>query len=59
MLGLGDFAVSLVFVLTILSMILCLVYGIANWNKDGTEDAKVEEEERQWQDEERNIEETL
>ena len=35
MLGLGDFWVSLVFILMLGSVALCVVYGIVNWNKDG------------------------
>jgi hypothetical protein len=35
MLGLGDFWVSLVFVLTLGSVLLCVVYSIVKWNKDG------------------------
>ena len=33
MLGLGDFWVSLIFVITVLSAILCVVYGIKCWNR--------------------------
>ena len=35
MLGLGDFWVSLVFVLMILSMVLCVAYGAKFWDRDG------------------------
>lgn len=59
MLGLGDFWVSAVFVLMILSTLLCVVYGAMNWNKGG-EPSKLEiEEEQRWDKEEREIEETL
>ena len=45
MLGLGDFNVSLVFILIILSSLLCVIYGIVNWNKglELTEDEIKEE----------------
>jgi hypothetical protein len=59
MFGLGDFWVSLVFVLIILSSILCVIYGAVNWNKEGDEDATLVDEERQWQAEEKTIEENL
>ncbi|HPG39961.1 MAG TPA: hypothetical protein PLP19_11150 [bacterium] len=57
-LGLGDFNVSLVFILLILSTLLCVIYGIVRWNEDG-EDAKISGKEKQWDKEEKNIEETL
>ena len=59
MFGLGDFWVSLVFVLILLSSLLCVIYGAVNWNKGGNEDAKLDTEEQQWQVEEKTIEETL
>ena len=47
MLGLGDFWVSLIFLLTILSTILCVVYGIMYWNKDGeSSTAEIAEEKK-------------
>lgn len=59
MLGLGDFWISLVWVLVILSTLLCVVYGALNWNKESEEDAKILEEEKRWEREEKRIEETL
>ncbi|RPI03676.1 MAG: hypothetical protein EHM72_00920 [Calditrichaeota bacterium] len=59
MLGLGDFWVSLVFILMILSTILCVVYGALNWNKEGVDDAKLVAEEQKWETEEKGIEEKL
>lgn len=58
MLGLGDFWVSSVFVLLILSTILCIVYGAINWNNDG-DDAELLAKEKQWEQEEKEIEENL
>lgn len=57
-LGLGDFNVSLVFILLILSTLLCVIYGIIKWNEDG-EDAKLSSKEKQWDKDEKSIEETL
>jgi hypothetical protein len=59
MLGLGDFWVSLVFILLILSTIFCVVYGALNWNKEGIDDSKLVAEEQKWETEERKIEEKL
>ena len=58
MLGLGDFSVSLVFVLLILSTILCVVYGALNWNNDG-EESSLQDEAAQWEKEEKTIKEGL
>jgi len=57
-LGLGDFNVSLVFILLILSTLLCVIYGLVKWNEDG-EDVKISGKEKQWDKEEKSIEETL
>ncbi len=59
MLGLGDFWVSSVFVLLILSTLLCVVYGAMNWNNGGEEDETLIEEEKKWDAEEKEIEENL
>ncbi len=45
MLGLGDFWVSLIFMITVLSALLCVVYGIKCWNRDSEPTGmKIEEE---------------
>ena len=59
MLGLGDFWVSLIFVLTILSAVLCVVYGAMNWNKGGQLSETEANEEKKWDQKEREIEENL
>jgi len=59
MLGLGDFWVSLVFVLCISSTVLCVVYGAMNWNKDGEPSAAEILEKKRWEKEERDIDEKL
>ncbi len=58
MFGLGDFWVSLVWVLVILSTLFCVAYGVLNWNSDG-EDASLLADEQRWEAEEKQIEETL
>ena len=35
MLGMADGWTALVWLLNVLSMLLCVVYGIINWNKGG------------------------
>lgn len=59
MLGLGDFWVSSVFILCILSTLLCVVYGAIKWNSDDQDDGLIQEEEKKWEEEERQIEDNL
>ncbi|MCE5340737.1 MAG: hypothetical protein LLF92_06370 [Planctomycetaceae bacterium] len=56
MLGIQDKWVSLVFVLCILSAVLCVVYGIFAWNKGATE---IKAEDKHWAAEEDKVEEKL
>lgn len=58
MLGLEGVAVPLGFVLTILSTLLCVFYGIKNWNKGYvTEEEMVQES--VWKAEESKVTENL
>jgi cytochrome b subunit of formate dehydrogenase len=52
-----DTGVSLAFWLTILSALLCVVYGIINWNKGDEESNEALLE--KWAKEEKEIEEAL
>ena len=53
MLGLGDWGVSLAFLLTLGSAALCAVYGFMNWNKPSPEEEIVEiAEEEAWEQKE-------
>jgi heme A synthase len=50
MLGLSGIGVVLAYVLTILSMALCVIYGIVNWNKPDESEEKTEiVEEANWE----------
>ena len=53
MLGLGDFGVSLAYLLSLGATLLCIVYGYINWNKpkQEEEDREIAEEEA-WEQEE-------
>ena len=59
MLGLGDFSVFAAYVLCVLSAVLCVVYGVVNWNKGGDVSAEVAAEEARWDIEEKKIDEEL
>lgn len=53
MLGLGDFGVSLAYLLALGATLLCVVYGYINWNRPNQdeEDREIAEEEA-WEQEE-------
>ena len=53
MLGLGDWGVSLAFLLTLCATALCVGYGFVNWNKPGPEEEIKEiAEEEAWEKDE-------
>jgi len=50
MLGLGDWGVSLAFMLTLASTALCAIYGLLNWNKPNQDEENIEiAEEEAWE----------
>ena len=56
MLGIDGFGVWLAYLLCILSTLLCIVYGIVNWNKPkGSEDIKEIDEEISWEKKDEEI----
>lgn len=59
MLGLGDFSVFAAYILCILSALLCVVYGVINWNKGGEVSSEVAAEEVRWDAEEKKIDDEL
>ncbi len=58
MLGLEGVAVPLGFILTILSTLLCVFYGIKNWNKGYVTEEEMEQE-NVWKAEESRVKENL
>ncbi len=56
MLGIEDPGVWVAYLLCLLSALLCVVYGAINWNKG---EEPVEQEDRQWAREEKQVEEKL
>jgi len=53
-LGIESPAVFAGYILCILSTVLCVVYGILNWNKGGTE---LDSEDVEWAGQEKKVEE--
>jgi hypothetical protein len=59
MLGLEDNSIFLAYILSIVSALGCLVYGIVNWNKEGDNEKQEIKEEKKWESDEEKISETL
>lgn len=59
MFGFGDFSIVSVYSLCILSAVLCIVYGIFNWNKGGEPTEKEIKQEVDWDKKELEINEDL
>lgn len=57
MLGIDDPWVLTAYILTFLSALLCVVYGIIYWNKEGEEEEKQIKEEIDWEKKEKEMEE--
>ncbi len=55
MLGLEGILVPLGMILTLLSTVLCIVYGVLNWNKGYMTDEEFSQE-QQWNEEEQHVE---
>ncbi len=58
MLGLDGIAVPLGFILTVLSTLLCVVYGLKNWNKGYVTEEEMQQE-QVWKEEDAKVKETL
>ena len=56
MFGIADPWIAIVYLLCILSSLLCIIYGLINWNKGGE---KIEEETAKWAKKEDEISEIL
>lgn len=55
-LGIDDPWVWSAYILTILSMLLCVIYGAINWNKGDEEEVQIKEE-MEWHKKEKDMEE--
>ena len=59
MLGIKDPLIYLAYVLSLLSALLCVVYGIANWNKGAEKEEEEIAEEQTWAKKEHEINKSL
>ena len=56
MFGMADPWIAIVYLLCILSSLLCVGYGLKNWNSDGE---TIDQEQAQWAKEEDEISDSL
>lgn len=59
MLGIEDPGIYLAYLLTILCALLCVWYGIKNWNKGAEDEAQQLKEEAEWSKKEKKVKDTL
>jgi len=57
MLGIDDPWIWGVYILCILSTLLCVLYGIINWNREGEQEASEIKEEAAWEESEEEMQE--
>lgn len=48
-LGIPDFSILAVYLLCIFSALVCVVYGLYNWNKGGENEIQQIKEEAEWE----------
>ena len=59
MFGIPDPAIWMGYLLTILSVVACIVYSVVNWNKNDDPVPDLPEKEMNWEHEEKKINEML
>ncbi|NLO38737.1 MAG: hypothetical protein GX115_04575 [Ruminiclostridium sp.] len=59
MLGFSNFGIALVYTLCIASALLCVIYGIINWNKGKDREHEELEAKIRWKEKEKSIQENL
>jgi len=55
MLGINDPAIYLGYLMAIISLIACIVYGVINWNKGMEDDSTEIEKDLAWEDKDEQI----
>jgi hypothetical protein len=58
-LGINDPWIAAAYLLCIASTLLCVVYGLTNWNRGGQKEEEQIEEEVGWEEKEKQVEEAL
>jgi hypothetical protein len=58
-LGINDPWIAAAYLLCIASTLLCVVYGLVNWNRGGEAEEEQIKEEAGWEKEEKQVEEAL
>ena len=57
MLGIDDPWIWGVYLLCLFSALMCLIYGLINWNKEGEQEALETKEEEAWEEREEEMQE--
>lgn len=55
MLGIDDPAIWAAYLLNLAGVVLCVVYGLMNWNKGAEHESEELEEEARWEAEEESV----
>lgn len=55
MLGFSSISIFLAYFLTVVASLTCIIYGVINWNKGGDPDDKEIQQEKQWLEEEKEL----
>lgn len=58
-LGIPDGWIWVAYILCIISAIICVVYGIANWNKGAENETAQVQEEKEWEKAETQIDDNM
>ena len=58
-LGIPDMSVAMAYLLMIAASLTCIIYGFRMWNKEGEISEKELAEEKQWAEEEKELEKDL
>ncbi|MDA3901468.1 MAG: hypothetical protein PF637_13245 [Spirochaetes bacterium] len=53
--GFGDLSVTLAILFTLLSLLLCVIYGVVKWNQGGEITPDEADKEKHWDEEEDHI----
>ena len=59
MLGIKDPWIIAAYLSSVLSALICIAYGVYNWNRGGENESQELSEEAKWEKDELSVEETL
>ena len=59
MLGFEDGSIAFVYIANVVAVIICIIYGVINWNKGAETEAEEIAEELKWEKEEAEMDQDL